>query len=113
MFRVETVKTLGPNRRLHNFPLEEKVTREARTFPCPNPSHLLGVGKRGCRNLQDRYFLCEFGKVPTQMAVVFSPLTGGGLKEPQGLGEVFAICSVPCAFHLVSDLVDAQEILTE
>lgn len=73
MFRVETIQTVGPNKRLHNFPLEEKITCEARTFPGPVPSHLLGVGKELGRILQDCYFLCETGKVPTQMAVVFSP----------------------------------------
>lgn len=100
MIVAETIQTVGPNKRLRNFPLEEKVTCEARTFPCPNPSHLLGVGKRAGRILQDCYFLCETGRVPTQMALVFSPCTGGdGRSCGVWAGLLRLLCSLclPCS----------------
>lgn len=78
--RVEPILIVGPNKRLHNFPLEEKVPCEARTFPRPHLSRLLGVGRRGlaeiCKTSYTEicHFLCNISKVSTQMALVFSHL---------------------------------------
>lgn len=99
MFRVETIQTVGPNKRLHNFPLEEKITCEARTFPGPIPSHLLGVGGRGLAESCKTAASCVKLARCLHRWLWLSHLEPEGLEGAAGHGEIFSICFVPCAFH--------------
>lgn len=86
MIVAETIQTVGPNKRLRNFPLEEKVACEARTFPCPNPSHLLGVGKELAEFCKTVTSCVKLARCPHRWAW-FSHLGGRGWKEVRGVGR--------------------------